>query len=261
VFDTGGDIRDDGASEWSWRITYTVTQGAWNDARQYLSQQRRHPDSYRLLNDNCVEFAAAVARHAGAALPHYRGLFGVPDPTTLTITLAVIGSHHEFDLGLVLHNPHTHDTASGAPDPPSPTPPCCDVLRILRGAVADPRKLARGLRFEFRAYRVAPGAVAGDQRYRVEITRTNVKQNLYAVRWGDRTSATAALPRPSARGTVSFSHRYRRGFTGSLTVVVVQNGRVLEYVQPLRSRGAAHAQVDPEPAPPAPREFAPRPAA
>jgi hypothetical protein len=58
---------------------------------------------------------------------------------------------------------------------------------------------------------------------------------------------------------VTFSHRYARGWHGSLRTVVLENGRVLEYVQPLRARGAGpDVQIDAEPAPPPPRPYVPR---
>jgi hypothetical protein len=57
---------------------------------------------------------------------------------------------------------------------------------------------------------------------------------------------------------VTFTHRYARGWHGSLRAVVLENGRVLEYLQPLRPQGAgSHVQIDAEPAPPPPRAYVP----
>jgi hypothetical protein len=92
----------------------------------------------------------------------------------------------------------------------------------------------------------------------VKITHTDVRKNLYVISWGDGSTTDGVLARRSAPGTVTFSHRYARGSHRPLRVVVLENGRVLVYVQPLRGGGAgAHAQVDAEPAPPPPLAYVP----
>ncbi len=258
VFDTNGDLRFDGSSKWSWRITYTVSHSSWTAAFDYLEAQVHHPDAYRLFTDNCVEFAAEVVRRAGHHLPHYRFLGSVPDPSTLTLALEGTGNGNLFDGGRVLHNPDPDHTASGAPDPPPATPPCCDVTGIIKTATADPRTLARSLRLQFRKYSLAPGTPGAGGRFTVKITHTDVRRNLYVINWGDGSTTDGVLPRSSVAGTVTFSHRYVRGWHGSLRAVVLENGRVLEYVQPLRPRGAgSHVQIDAEPAPPPPRAYVP----
>jgi hypothetical protein len=259
VFHTNGEIRDDGPTRWGWRITYTISHAKWAEAQVYLSSQRVHPDDYRLLSDNCVEFAVEVARRAGVEAPPYQDL-GIPEPSALTRHMSLIGSGHTHHGGLVLENHNDNVTASGAPDPPPPTPPCCDVKKILDTAISNPRKLARKLRLEFRAYHVRPGRLGAGGSYRIEITHTNVHQNLYAVRWGDGSSTRGVEPRTSSPGTVAFHHHYPPGWRGSVSAVVLQNGRVLEYVQPLGHRGRGSGlQVDHEPPPPPPAPFAPPP--
>ena len=94
----------------------------------------------------------------------------------------------------------------------------------------------------------------------MRITHTDVHENLYAIRWGDGLTTDGVVPRRSGPGVVTFSHRYAPGWDGTLTAVVAQNGRVLEYVQRLRRGGAgSHMQVDSEPPPPPPHAFAPAP--
>jgi hypothetical protein len=261
VFDTNGEIRDDGPTRWGWRITYTISQAKWAEAQAYVSSQRVHPDTYRLLSDNCVEFAVEVARRAGVEPPPYQDL-GVPEPTALTRHLSLIGSGNTYHEGLVLENPDDNVTASGAPDPPPPVPPCCDVAKILDTALSNPHRLANDLRLEFRQYHLRRGHLAANDTYRIEVTHTNVHQNLYAVRWGDGSSTRGVEPRTSSPGTVAFHHHNAPGWRGSVTVVVLQNGRVLEYVQSLgRGRRGSGLQIDRESPPPPPRAFPPPPPA
>jgi hypothetical protein len=254
LFDTDGEIKNDGGRGWSWRITWQVDHDHWGIAKTYLLQQQARPDNYKFLSDNCVQFAVNLARRAGVSPPDY-STAGVPDPTALRDTLEKVGNDKHVNKGLVVKNRSPGTSASGAHDPPSPTPPCCDVQQTVHLAVSDPQAVARSMGLQYRVIRLAPGSLAPDRSYRVVIRHTDIDRNLYAIRWGDGKVTFGIRPREVA-GTVRFAHDYASTPSKPLAVVIVQNGRVLEYVQSLEpTGGASHAQVDPEPAPPPQRLF------
>jgi hypothetical protein len=256
LFDTDGKIKDDGGRGWRLRMTWQVNADQFGLAKQYLNRQRERPDNYKLLSDNCVEFVVSVARAGGVTVPNYKGKVGQPDPEYLYDSMVSLKNRGEqFHGGVVDQNQSPGTAASAAHDPPPPSPPCCAVDAILDGAASYPGKLARELRLGYQRQYLPPGSLSG-KKYGVVITNTDVRANLYAIRWGDGRITRSARPRATAPGQVSFYHRYRRPPRKPLSVVIVQNGRVLQYLQTVRTAGAGpNAQIDAEPAPPPETDF------
>lgn len=256
IFDTDGKIKDDGDRTWGFRITYVVNSDRWGLARTYLMHQQARPDNYRLLSDNCVQFAVNVGERAHLKIPAYKNFVGVPQPSSFYSSLEEIGSGHTFHGGLVYKNPHPADTASGAPDPPSSTPPCCDVDGILGLAASSPLRLARDLHLSYRVYHLNQASLDSSGDFRVTITHTNPDDNLYAIRWGDSSHTFGVRPRTSGPGQVTFRHHYAHAPGQPLKVMIVENGQVLDYNDRLTPLGSGtHAAVVNEPPPPPQRPF------
>jgi hypothetical protein len=256
-FDTDGSIKSDSNSGWSWRITYKLNDDQYKQALYFVNNEIAHPSRYKVLSTNCMEWAAEVAAKAGVRMQPYKNGLGVPEPAIFRNSLENLGSGSTpgDTGGLVLKNNNPGSSASGAPDPPSPTPPCCDADSIVAAAMNHPATVAGQLGLQFSSKTLAADHPDADGTYRVVIRRADRAGNLYGIIWGDGKRTT--LERPSAAGTtVTFKHTYQGPVTGPLRVIIVENGQITEFVRPLANahRGSGHGENDAEPTPP-PQHF------
>jgi len=249
-FDTGGKIRVDGPTKWTWRIVYNITEAQYNAGFAVLGAEIEHPSRYKLLSTNCVDFAARIASAAGQSLPDYKDGVGVPEPRVLYNTLKGVGNGNQTSGGTVQSNSNPGSTADGTPDPPPP-PPCCDARVIIQDAIAEPAKLANQLQVRHRVRDLNPDQINADGTYRVVITNTDSTQNLYSIDWGDGTTSIGELPTPVAPGQVAFNHKYATQPADGLRVFVLENGALNQWNRHLqRPQGSGNQEVDTEQPPP-----------
>jgi hypothetical protein len=254
-FDTEGDIKEDAKSGWSWRITYIVTPSQYLDAIRYLNQQLTSPSNYKVLSSNCMEFAAEVVAKAGKKMQPYKNGFGVPEPAVFRNSLEKIGDGWvPGDTGgLVAKNHKPGSSASGAPDPPSATPPCCDADAIVRAAMNRPATVASQLGFQFSRRTLSADHPDANGTYRVTIRHPDQAGNMYGIIWGDGKRTIAERSPTAGAATYSFSHTYNSAMTGPLKVIIVENGQITQYVRTIGQthRGSGNGETVVEPTPPA----------
>jgi hypothetical protein len=253
-FDTTGDIKEDAKTGWTWRITYILTVNEYNNAIGYLNDQIRNPSRYKVLSTNCMEFAAEVADKAGKKMQPYKNGFGVPEPAVFRNSLEKIGDGWiPGDTGgKVTKNHNPGSSASGAPDPPSATPPCCDADSIVRAAMNHPAAVASQLGLQFSKKTLGADHPNADGTYRVTIRHPDQAGNMYGIIWGD--GKRTVVERSQTAGGANFvaSHTYRSPVIGPLKVIIVENGQITQYVSAIGQshRGSGNGETDVEPTPP-----------
>jgi hypothetical protein len=253
-FDTTGDIKEDAKTGWTWRITYTLNVDQYKIAIGYLNDQIRNPSRYKVLSANCMEFAAEVTAKAGKKMQPYTNGLGVPEPAVFRISLENIGDGWVPGNtgGIVTKNHNPGSSASGAPDPPSATPPCCDADAIVRAAMNHPATVASQLGLRFTKVTLGADHPDANGTYRVTIRHPDQAGNVYGIIWGDGKRTIAERSQTAGAATYSFSHTYNAPMTGPLKVVIVENGQITQYVRTLGQtrRGSGNGETDVEPTPP-----------
>jgi hypothetical protein len=253
-FNTDGKINPDNNSGWSWRITYKLTVAQYEAAFRFISDQIKNPSRYKVLSSNCMEWAAEVAAVAGKSMQPYKNAFGVPEPAIFRNSLEKIGSGWSpgDTGGTVLKNHNPGSSASGAPDPPSATPPCCDADAIVRAAMNHPATMASQLGLRFTKLTLRTDHPDANGTFRVIINHPDQAGNMYGIIWGDGKRTIAERSQTAGAATYSFSHTYNSAMTGPLKVIIVENGQITQYVRTLGQtrRGSGHAETDVEPTPP-----------
>lgn len=251
-FDTDGKINADNNTGWSWRITYKLTVSQYEAAFRFISDQIKNPSRYKVLSSNCMEWAAEVAAVAGKKMQPYKNAFGVPEPAIFRNSLEKIGSGWvPGDTGgLVLKNHNPGSSASGAPDPPSATPPCCDADSIVRSAMNHPATVASQLGLQFVKKTLPAAHPNANGTYRVTIRHPDQAGNMYGIVWGDGKRTIAE--RPAGGASFVVSHTYRTKVIGPLKVIIVENGQITQYVRTIGQspRGSGNGETDVEPTPP-----------
>jgi hypothetical protein len=220
---------------------------------EFITAQRQHPSRYKLLVDNCMNWAAEVAQKAGQTVPTYKNIFGVATPEALADSLASIRTGFMSNGGLVQsNNSFPKTTASGAPDPPSPAPPCCDVDAIAGAMATNAQAVAQELQVRFSQHQLPADQLNASGTYRVTVSDTNPAENLYEVAWGDGTTTTGERPNQGSTRQVNFVHTYSSSPTAPLEVFILENGQLNEYVRALAPSqgGTGKTTLVTEPPPP-----------
>ena len=244
----------DAQSGWSWRITYKLTVPQYENAFRFISDEIKNPSRYRVLSTNCMEWAAEVAAKAGKKMQPYKNSFGVPEPAVFRNSLEKIGSGWiPGDTGgLVLKNHNPGSSASGAPDPPSATPPCCDADSIVRAAMNHPATVASQLGLQFSKKTLGANHPNADGTYRITIRHPDQAGNMIGIIWGDGKRTIAERSQTAGGASFVVSHIYRTTVTGPLKVIIVENGQITQYVRTIGKshRGSRNGETDVEPTPP-----------
>lgn len=225
--DTAGDVKSDSDTKWSWRLGFTLTPTQCNSAGSLIDSQRQRPNRYRLNYYNCMSWARGILTGgAGITLNEYKDWLGIPSPRVFRDALEKAGDGGTLEGGKVLKNPSPDTSASGAPDPPSSVPPCCDGAALLDEGITHPRALSSRLDEQFSRYRLPKDHLNQDGSYSVVIKDAALATSLYAVSWGDGSSTLGQRPITLNSSTVGFRHTYQAVPTDTVRVIVLENGRV-----------------------------------
>ena len=253
--DTKGDIKSNADTVWSWRISFPLYANSTqcNSALNFINGQRKNPTRYRLTSNNCMAWARGIATGAaGISLPEFKDWLGIPSPAVFRDALKAAGNGGKLYGGTVSENKN-NSTASGAPDPPQPSPPCCDAGGILQNAVTQPRALADELHDQLSVHQLKADHLNSDGTFRVVIRNADSSENLYGVTWGDGSTSLGQRPAQAGKSEVVFTHTYTTAPGGPVKVFIVENGRVSEFVNPIQGQnggsGNQASVVDPAPGP------------
>ncbi|HXA33504.1 MAG TPA: hypothetical protein VNV87_14720 [Acidimicrobiales bacterium] len=251
--DTKGDIKSNADTVWSWRISFPLYANSTQctSTLNFINGQRKNPTRYRLTSNNCMAWARGVATGAaGITLPEFKDWLGIPSPAVFRDALKAAGNGNKLYGGTVSENKN-NSTASGAPDPPDPNPPCCDAAGILQDAVTQPRALADELHDRLSVHQLGTDHLNSDGTYSVMIRNADTTENLYAVSWGDGATTLGTTPAPVENSEATFSHTYTTPPSGPLELFIVENGRVSEFSGPIQGQngGSGHEATVAEPAP------------
>ena len=253
--DTKGDIKSNADTVWSWRISFQLYAHSTqcNSTLNFINGQRKNPSRYRLTSNNCMAWARGVAAGAaGITLPEFKDWLGIPSPAVFRDALKAAGNGNKLYGGTVSENKN-NSTASGAPDPPQPSPPCCDAAGILQNAVTQPRALADELHDQLSVHQLKADHLNSDGTYRVVIRNADSSENLYGVTWGDGSTSLGQRPAQVGKSEVVFTHTYTTPPGGPVKLFIVENGRVSEFDNPIQGQnggsGNQASVVDPAPGP------------
>ena len=248
--DTAGDVKSDADTKWSWRLGFALNPTQCNSAGSLIANQRQRPNRYRLNYYNCMSWARGILT-GGAAIPlkEYKDWLGIPSPRAFRDALEKAGNGGTLEGGTVLQNPSPDVSASGAPDPPSSVPPCCDGAALLGEAITQPRVLSSQLDEQFSGYRLPNSHLNRDGGYSVVIKNASPSTSLYAVAWGDGTSTLGHRPITVNSSTLEFTHTYGAAPSGTLRLVVLENGRIAVFTGTLvgPESGTGHGAIVVEP--------------
>ena len=256
VFDSPGELRDDGGSPWSYRLVYHVTSNQCADAQAALSHAPAH--NYGLLAFNCTGFVKDVADSLGLALPDVVGPLGVPDPRTLAFNMGLnVGPYHD---GLIEANNGGTD-ANGAPGPFQTSVGFGGGGPGLASELAAAPGLASALGFRYVEFDLGSVTVGVGQLLTLTRATATGPAALYNVDWGDGSTDMFLRPLSASIDTlpVSLSHAYHVPGRYSERLSVLTGGEIDTYTGTVivTATGAAAAQQFPVPAPPPSAPFPP----
>jgi hypothetical protein len=253
--DTKGDIKSNADTVWSWRLSFNlnVHSSQCNSTLNFINGQRKNPTRYRLTSNNCMAWARGVATGAASIdLPEFKDWLGIPSPAVFRDALKAAGNGKQLYGGTVSENKN-NSTASGAPDPPQPSPPCCDAAAMLQTAVTQPQALADELHDQLSVHQLGTDHLNSDGTYSVVVRNADSSENLYGVTWGDGSTSLGQPPVQVGKTEVMFTHTYTTPPADPVKVFIVENGRVSEFVSPIQGQngGSGHeaSVVDPPPGP------------
>jgi hypothetical protein len=253
--DTKGDIKSNADTVWSWRISFplTISNNQCSSTLNLINSQIKNPSRYRLTSNNCMAWARGMATGgASIQLPEFKDWLGIPSPAVFRDALKAAGNGNKLYGGTVSENSN-NSTASGAPDPPSPNPPCCDAAGILQDAVTQPGALAAELHDQLSVHQLGTDHLNSDGSYRVVIRNTDSTENLYGVSWGDGATTLGERPVQVGKSEVMFSHTYTTPPGSPLELFIVENGRVSEFFGPIQGQNGGSGQevsvTEPAPGP------------
>lgn len=253
--DTKGDIKSNADTVWSWRISFPLYANSTQctSTLNFINGQRKNPTRYRLTSNNCMAWARGVATGAaGITLPEFKDWLGIPSPAVFRDALKAAGNGNKLYGGTVSENKN-NSTASGAPDPPQPSPPCCDAAGMLQNAVTQPRALADELHDQLSVHQLKADHLNSDGTYRVVIRNADSNENLYGVTWGDGSTSLGQRPVQVGKSEFAFTHTYTTPPGSPVKVFIVEDGRVSEFVNPIQGpnggSGNQASVVDPAPGP------------
>jgi hypothetical protein len=119
--------------------------------------------------------------------------------------------------------------------------------------VTQPRALADELHDQLSVHQLKADHLNSDGTYQVVIRNADSSENLYGVTWGDGSTSLGQRPAQVGKSEVVFTHTYTTPPGGPVKVFIVEDGRVSEFVNPIRGQnggsGNEASVVDPAPGP------------